>query len=142
MTGLIRMLVARLPRGLVEFALYGLASGLALALDWGLLAGLTALGVDYRLAGAASFLSGMAITYWLSVSLVFRNRMVADRRRELAVFGGVGLAGLVLTQLLLALFVGRLGLSPVLAKAPTAVVVFLFNFLVRRALLFRAPAAA
>jgi hypothetical protein len=33
-------------------------------------------------------------------------------------------------------------MGPGLAKIPTAGIVFLFNFTVRRALLFRAPAAA
>jgi putative flippase GtrA len=72
--------------------------------------------------------------------MVFRHRAVVDRRREFIGFFGVGLAGLVLTQLLMALWVERLGLTPGLAKIPTAGLVFVFNFTVRRALLFSAPA--
>jgi putative flippase GtrA len=139
---LVRALLARLPEGLREFLLYGLASALALALDWGLLFALTTLGMNYLAAAAIGFTSGIAITYALSVKVVFRYRRLADRRRELAAFLAVGVAGLALTQALLAIWVEWIGLAPVLAKAPTAVMVFLFNFGVRRALLFRAPRQA
>lgn len=133
----------RLPAGLVgglrELMLYGLASALALGLDWGLLLALTALGVNYLAASATGFVSGMAVTYLLSVSVVFRHRPVADRRREFVGFVGVGLAGLILTQGLMALWVEVLRLHPGVAKIPTAGIVFIFNFTVRRALLFKAP---
>ena len=128
-----------LPEGLRELALYGLASALALGLDAGLLLALTAVGVNYLVASATGFVSGMAVTYLLSISLVFRHRPLADRRREFVGFVGVGLAGLVLTQGLMALWVEALHLHPGVAKIPTAGIVFVFNFTVRRALLFKAP---
>lgn len=131
----------RLPEGLRELVLYGLASALALAVDWGLLLVLSRLGANYLAASAVGFVCGMAVAYGLSVSMVFRHRPVSDRRREFAGFLGVGLAGLVLTQGLMALWVEGLRLEPGLAKAPTAGLVFAFNFTVRRALLFRAPRA-
>lgn len=129
----------RLPAALRELGLYGLASAAALAVDWGLLLVLNGAGLNYLVAAAMGFTAGIAVTYLLSVSVVFRYRPIADRRREFAGFLGVGLAGLVLTQLLMALWVERIGMAPGLAKIPTAGVVFVFNFTVRRALLFRAP---
>ncbi|WP_425994236.1 GtrA family protein [Caulobacter sp. DWR1-3-2b1] len=131
----------RLPVGLRELGLYGLASAAALAVDWGLLLALHGAGVNYLFATAVGFSAGIAVTYFLSVSVVFRHRPIADRRREFAGFLGVGIAGLVLTQLLMALWVERLAMAPGLAKIPTAGLVFIFNFTVRRALLFRAPRA-
>lgn len=95
--------------------------------------------MNYLLASGAGFTSGIGVTYILSVSMVFRHRPVADRKREFVGFLGVGLAGLILTQGLMALWVERLHMTPGMAKIPTAGVVFLFNFTVRRALLFRAP---
>jgi putative flippase GtrA len=139
--GLVPQLWRRLPEGLRELVLYGLASALALGLDWGMLLGLTSLGVNYLVASATGFTSGIAITYLLSISVVFRHRPVADRKRELIGFIGVGFAGLVLTQGLMALWVEALHMTPGLAKIPTAGIVFLFNFTVRRALLFKAPPA-
>jgi len=130
----------RLPVTLRELGLYGLASAAALAVDWGLLLGLTQAGIDYRIATAVGFCAGIGITYLLSISMVFRHRAVVDRRREFIGFFGVGIAGLVVTQLLMALWVERLGMTPGLAKIPTAGLVFVFNFTIRRALLFSAPA--
>jgi putative flippase GtrA len=138
MTALLQ-LYRRIPVGLRELGLYGLASAAALAVDWGLLLALTRLGVDYRIATAVGFSAGIGVTYLLSISMVFRHRAVVDRRREFVGFLGVGLAGLVLTQLLMALWVERLNMAPGLAKIPTAGLVFIFNFTLRRALLFRAP---
>lgn len=129
----------RLPEGLRELALYGFASALALGVDGGLLLLLTRFGVNYLAASGAGFASGIAVTYLLSVSVVFRHRPIADRRREFIGFLGVGLAGLMLTQGSMALWVEMFRMTPVLAKLPTAGIVFLFNFAVRRALLFRAP---
>lgn len=139
--GLMQQLWRRLPEGLRELVLYGVASALALGLDWGVLLVLTALGVNYLVASATGFTSGVAITYLASISVVFRHRPVADRKREFIGFIGVGFAGLVLTQGLMALWVEALHMTPGLAKIPTAGIVFLFNFTVRRALLFKAPAA-
>jgi putative flippase GtrA len=129
----------RLPEGLRELALYGFASALALGLDGGLLLALTAGGANYLLASGTGFVSGVAVTYLLSVSVVFRHRPVVDRRREFAGFVGIGLAGLLLTQGLMTLWVEVLHMHPGLAKIPTAGIVFVFNFTVRRALLFKAP---
>jgi putative flippase GtrA len=134
-----RRLWRLVPEGLRELALYGLASALALGLDYGVLLGLTSLGVNYLVASGTGFTSGIAVTYLLSISVVFRHRPVADRRREFVGFIGVGLAGLILTQGLMALWVEVLHMTPGLAKIPTAGIVFLFNFTVRRALLFKAP---
>jgi len=131
----------RLPVALRELGLYGLASAAALAVDWGLLLVLHGAGLNYLVATAIGFSAGIAVTYGLSVSVVFRHRPIADRKREFAGFLGVGLAGLVLTQLLMAFWVERLAMAPGLAKIPTAGLVFVFNFTVRRALLFRAPRA-
>lgn len=131
----------RLPVALRELGLYGLASAAALAVDWGLLLALHGAGLNYLVATAIGFSAGIAVTYGLSIAVVFRHRPIADRRREFAGFLGVGLAGLVLTQLLMAFWVERLAMAPGLAKIPTAGLVFVFNFTVRRALLFRAPRA-
>lgn len=131
-----------LPRAVWrELVLYGLASALALGVDGGLLLLLTRLGVNYLIASGTGFTSGIAVTYLLSVSVVFRHRPILNRRREFIGFLGVGLAGLALTQGLMALWVELFRMTPGLAKIPTAGIVFAFNFVVRRALLFRAPAA-
>jgi putative flippase GtrA len=115
---------------------YALCSGLALALDWGLLVALVALGVRPLLAAATSFCAGMALTYFGSIFFVFPDRRGRGIFAEATGFVSVGLAGLACNQILLWLFVSELGLNVALAKAPTAICVFLFNFVLRRSLVF------
>jgi putative flippase GtrA len=130
----------RLPLGVRELMAYGLASAAALSVDAALLVVLIDLGAHYLVAAAVGFCAGIGIAYGLSVSMVFRHRAIADRRREFAGFLAVGLVGLVLTQLLMAFWVSLIGLEPPLAKLPTAGLVFVFNFVARRTLLFSRPA--
>ncbi|HEY8064065.1 MAG TPA: GtrA family protein [Methylosinus sp.] len=129
--------VMRLLRDLVA---YGLASGAALALDYGLLLLCReTLGLPYLVAAAIGFSAGLALVYALSIAIVFRDRRSVRPASEFSVFCAIGLAGLLLTEALMYFFVGRHGFDPAFAKIPTAGVVFLFNFAARRALLFSAP---
>ncbi len=122
-----------------EFVSYFLVSAVALAVDWSLLILLTErFGLHYLASAAIGFSAGLAIGYGLSITLVFRYRSRASAAVELALFCLVGVLGLGLSQILLYSIVRYTGLSYVLAKAPTACLVFLFNFLARRALLFSA----
>jgi putative flippase GtrA len=131
--GLVSPSVALLIRDAIR---YGLCSLAALALDVGLLLILSTQGLHHLVASAISFSAGMALTYVLSVALIYKTRRKTHASIEMAGFLVTGLIGLLLTQVLLWLFVDRLGLNVALAKAPTVACVFAFNFLSRRALLF------
>jgi putative flippase GtrA len=126
------------PRRLnAEFFGYLIASGIALGLDTGTYAAALSLGCPLALAACLGFLAGVSCAYLLSVTCVFDVRRLQDRALEFAVFGAVGIAGLLWMQALLWLFVQRLHIAPVDAKLLTALPVFLFNFGARKALLFR-----
>ncbi len=124
-----------------DLALYGLCSALALGVDWSTLTLLVWHGVGPVVAAAIGFSLGMIVTYVASITLVYADRRHGSPVREALVFAGIGLAGLGLSELLIFIFATRLGLAAPVAKAPTAVVVFLFNFALRRALLFAGLAA-
>ncbi|HTJ03003.1 MAG TPA: GtrA family protein [Methylovirgula sp.] len=115
---------------------YGLCSVLALAVDWGLMLALIQLGMNYLVAATTSFLVGMGVAYIGSVLFVYRDRRSYSAVTEALGFVLIGVAGLIVNAALLFVFVKFAGLSAGLAKAPTAVGVFLFNFAARRALLF------
>ncbi|MGJ0508283.1 MAG: GtrA family protein [Methylocystis sp.] len=122
---------------------YGLASGLALALDVAALMICHRLfGLGHLLSAAIGFLSGLALIYGLSVRYVFSGRRSLSGGAEAGGFLLTGLAGLLLTEALMYLFVDRIGLDAPLAKIPTSGLVFLFNFTARRALLFSGGRAA
>jgi putative flippase GtrA len=118
---------------------YGLASAAALALDWGTLLGLIHVGVPPLVAAAIGFMFGMALTYWLSTAVVFADRRRDPLLKEAAIFVAIGLAGLAVNQLALWIFITQFGIVAGLAKAPVAGLVFSFNFILRRAILFAPP---
>lgn len=123
-------------RFLSDLVRYGLVSAAALAFDWGLLLGLVGLGVDYQPAAAMSFCAGMALAYFGSIVFVFPDRRGRGMFTEAASFAAIGLAGLFCNQVLLWFFVQGIGLNVAIGKAPTAVCVFLFNFILRRSSVF------
>ena len=75
-------------------------------------------GLHYLYGNALGFLTGVCVNYTLSVRWVFAQRSVGDRRWEMA------------------LFFGKLHLALVLAKIATTGLVLVWNFGVRKLLLF------
>lgn len=136
------LLEAELPRVLVDCAGYGLVSAIALTCDWSGLIFLAAVGLPYLVASAISFCIGMVVAYALSIRFVFPTRRGLSREAEAGGFFAVGIVGLILTQAILFVLVSRLGLDVAIAKAPTAVMVFLFNFACRRGRVFTGAAGA
>ena len=116
---------------------YLAASALALAVDFGSYSGLIRLaGIDYMVAAPIGFLLGLAAIYFLSVRWVFAARRLKDARVEFFLFAGIGLAGLLLNQLVIYVGVAQLGLMPEVVKIVSAGIVFGFNFATRKLLLF------
>lgn len=135
--GGVRGLLRRYTPLLLEGIKYFGASAVALAVDWGLLSLLTrGFGVPTLIAATVSFLCGVAVVYLLSVRFVFRAHSVSDRRFEFVVFLLIGVAGLGLNDALLWGGQHLFGLAPDIAKGPVAGATFVFNFGLRKALLF------
>jgi|SRR5271165_642539 len=126
-----------LPRLFVDLLRYGAASAAALAVDVGTLLLLVSFfGVNYLVAASIGVLSGLAAVYALSVRYVYGDSRRLRPAQEAAGFFVTGLIGLILTQASMALLVGAFSVQVGVAKIPTVAVVFLFNFLSRRMLLF------
>ena len=116
---------------------YLAASALALAIDFGVYTGLIRLaGVHYLVAAPIGFALGLATVYALSVRWVFRQRRLADRRAEFALFAAIGLAGMALNQIIIYAVVAMMPGFYEIAKVISAGVVFCFNFISRKLLLF------
>ncbi len=129
-------LVPEPRRQIAEFARYFVASAVALAVDVGLYRLGLSLGFRYQTAALLGFCAGAIVAYLASVHWVFRARAVRNAGLEFGLFVAVGLAGLVLTELLLWIAIGKLGLPPTWSKLGSSAVVFAFNFTVRKLLLF------
>lgn len=129
---------ARDQRALVggEAVRYFAASLAALLLDAGLLfVGARALGLAIWLAGALAYGAGLVLIYQLSIRWVFANRTSRDGCSEFMVFAMLGILGLVLNSATL-FAATSLGLALPLAKAVSATIGFVANFVSRKLLLF------
>jgi putative flippase GtrA len=129
-----------MKRLLREFSGYGVASVAALSVDMVLLWALVHVGIQYIAAAAVSFTAGGVVVYWLSTTLAFREHRMRDRRVEFLAFVAIGVAGLTINISVIYAAVQFLGLHYMLAKSAAAGFTFAFNFIVRRQLLFVAPA--
>ena len=117
---------------------YFAASLIALAADLGTLS-LCLRVLHFGLGWSASigFGVGALVAYLLSIRWVFPERAFRHAPAfEFLSFVAIGLAGLGLTQLVLWLGVTELGLLAEAVKLAAAAITFVFNYMVRKALLF------
>lgn len=121
-----------------EFVRYVFVSLVALIVDLGSFSLLLrVVGLGWMMAAACGFVIGNLTAYLLSIRFVFRNRAMAHApASELATFTTIGLLGLLITQAVLWFGIGLLHANPELSKVAAAGFTFVFNFLMRRALLF------
>ncbi len=127
---------ACVPHRIAEFARYFVASAGALCVDVGLYQlGLHA-GLAYQWAALIGFSAGAVVAYIASIAWVFEARTINRSALEFGFFVAIGVAGLLLTELLLWVQIDHLGWPKFLSKAGSAGVVFFFNFGMRKTLLF------
>ena len=127
-----------------EAPFYLAASVIALAVDMGSFSALMRLvGVSWFWASASGFVMGAVVAYLLSIHWVFATRRLKTApQTELAIFIGIGLAGICLTQILLWIGIEWLHALPELVKLAAAGVTFMFNYTVRKTVLFSDTQAA
>jgi putative flippase GtrA len=131
-----------MPPTLRELLIYSAASAAALALDISVFTLSLHAGINVPISACLGFSLGLMLVYTLSTRHAFTQHRLSNRSNEFWLFAMIGMAGLLLTEVLLWFLVQRLGLLPLPAKLATACVVFLFNFVTRKALLFTARSAA
>lgn len=94
-------------------------------------------GTSTFVAAALAFVLGLLTNYFLSVAWVFPARNVQSPLLEFVLFATIGIVGLALTELLLFCGTDLLGIDYRLVKLLAVGVVFVWNFGVRKLLLFR-----
>ncbi len=118
-----------------QFIKYFGVALVGLAVDFGTLVVLhDVFHVHYLIAAAGGFIAGLAVNYALSSKYVFKNSKLKSRTLEFVMFGVVGLIGLGLLSLSMWLLVSIVGMQYLLAKCLATVVVYVWNFIGRKAL--------
>jgi putative flippase GtrA len=112
-------------------------SVVALIFDFGLLVVFKQVfGINYLIAAAMSFLVGVVVNYTLSVSWVFANRKISSRHAEMLIFLIINAIGLGLNLIIIAFLVEWVHSDYRLAKVFSTIVIFFWNFIIRKKLLY------
>lgn len=116
---------------------YLFVAGIAFVVDFSALFVLTDVaGLHYLISTVLAFCLGIVVNYSLSVAWVFSKRKLASKHLEFVAFGVIGVVGLALLAVLMWLLTDLLGLHYLLSKIIATAIVFFWNFLARKFLLF------
>ena len=125
---------------LVQTFRYGLVSVLSLAVDFGGLYAFTSLlHLHYLLSAVIAYSIGMGVNYLLSVTWVFHSRKYQNRAMEFSIFAVIGVLGMGLNELVLWLGTDYLRLHYLVSRAVSAVIGFVWKYVIRKLVLFRPP---
>lgn len=120
-----------------EFRRYVLVGGIAFIVDFGTLFFLTEyVGWHYLVSATCAFMLGLLTNYAYAITYVFSHRSRSNRRLEFAIFCAVGILGLLINNLCLFALTEKLGIHYLVSKIIAAGIVLVFNFSLRRTLLF------
>lgn len=121
----------------IQLFRYLFSGGIAFIADFGLLYLLTDIfHLHYLLSTIISFSVGLVITYLFSISWVFNERRVKNRTYEFLIFAVIGGIGLLLTTLFMWFFTDYAHLHYLLSKIITTIIVFVWNFIAKKYILF------
>ncbi|MDZ7684187.1 MAG: GtrA family protein [Gammaproteobacteria bacterium] len=120
-----------------EFVRYFIAGSLAFAGDFAVLFACTEyLGMHYLLSNVFGYATGLCIAYLLNVKWVFSFRKYSRVTVEFTIFNVIVIAGLILSEVFMYLLVGLLGLYYLHAKVVASMLVFGFNYVAKKYVLF------
>ncbi len=121
----------------VQFIRSLFVSVASLAIDFSFLIFLKqVVGLNYLLAATLSFCLGVIMNYILSVTWVFADRKIQNRAHEFLIFFLITGLGLLFNLLIIAGMVELLKIDYRVGKAVSTVVVFFWNFLARKKILY------
>jgi putative flippase GtrA len=114
------------------------SSNVAFALDFGLLVLLTeVVHLHYLVANIIAFMTGTSLLYALSIFWVFSRRTVQSRHLEYWLFILIGVVGVGFNELFIWLFTEKVHIYYLYSKIIAGSIVFFWNFLSRRFILFK-----
>jgi len=133
---LVQKIVGRkLNRGLLQYFRYLICGGIATLTDVSLLYILThPFDVHYLFAAAVSFTAGITVNYTLNTILVFKSS--GEIKKEFPIFALIGIGGLMWTEVIMWLLVGKLNFYIMIAKFVAIVLVLQWNFFMRKRFVF------
>jgi len=121
----------------VQLFKYGFVGGIAYSVDFGFLIFLTeVVKIHYLISAAIAFILGLLVNYAISILWVFPKRALASKRTEFLIFSIIGLIGLGLNEVIIWFFTEFIHYHYLISKIFSTVVVFFWNFIARKKILF------
>ncbi len=122
----------------IQLFRYTFVGGIAFIVDFGSLFAFTEYCNIYYLTSAAlAFLLGLTTNYFLSIVWVFNRRAVDKKWLEFLIFAIIGIIGLGLNELIIWFFTEKLLFHYLISKIVSTILVYLWNFFVRKYILFK-----
>lgn len=122
-----------------QFFFFMISGGIATFTDMTFYSVLVYLGLYYLIANIFSFTLAQVVNYFLNMKLVFKGIDGRDKRIEFLIFFGLSLAGFVLSELLLWLFLNTgyvfkstTELNVIISKFLAIIIVSVYNFITRK----------
>ena len=129
--------VAPTNNWILQLFRYGFVGGVAFAVDYGTLFGLTHYaGVPYLWSAAIAFILGLVTNYLISISWVFQHSGKMNVWQEFTFFAIIGVIGLGLNELIMYVGTDMMHLHYMISKLISTAIVFFWNFFARKFILF------
>lgn len=122
----------------IQLLRYSVVGGISFVLDYSLLYILTQWGnIHYLLSATISFTVGLMVNYLISIKWVFDRSILQNRMMEFFIFAFIGLVGLLINDLLIYYFTDHMHFYYMLSKLGAALIVLIWNFVMRKIILFK-----
>ena len=128
----------KIPRGLFQLFLYFIVGVGATVVEWGAFYILDVLcGIHYTFATALAFAVSTLANWGFGRILLFSKGDPKGVVHELAAIYGVSCIGLIANLAIMFVCISLLSMSDMPAKIIATVIVFLFNFLIRKYVIYK-----
>ena len=127
----------------LELVRYILAGGTAFLLDFLVFTFfVNVFQVHYLVSNVIGYAAGLLLVYYLNSRWVFSVRRFDQNSIEFSIFFAIAVVGLFLSEIFIWLFAEQFLLTLSLSKILSAALVFGFNFVLRKIILFSKPVNA
>lgn len=132
-----RLVFGKSENLLIQLIRYVVSGAIAFGVDFTVLWILTDFFDFYYLTSSViSFMFGLAASYLTSATWVFDEKRLSNKAIEITIFGIIGGIGLLLTSFFMWLFTSVLLIYYLYSKILTTAIVFIWNFIAKKKILF------
>ena len=132
-----KLFIEKTDNTFIQLFRYTFVGGAAFIVDFSSLYILTDFaGFHYLHSAAIAFILGLIINYILSILWVFKSRAVNKKIIEFIIFAVIGIIGLGLNEVMIWFFTERLIIYYLYSKLISTAIVYFWNFLARKYILY------